>query len=465
MALAAEPLTHTDDPVSYLDRPLTDIDRTTLITNSWSPPPGFKFPVTNGRRYNSSWENDYSWLRYSKSKDAAFCAYCVLFNTAQPGRPSMEVFRTTGFQDWKNAMGKKRGMLACHQNSEAHRYAAVRASSYKSVMDGSTKDICSRLSDSYEKSVKERREILLSLIDVVVSLGKRNIPFRGHTWDKQTKREDGNFDFFVHWKSKFDPLLKHHLAHCSKNASYTSPAIQNEIIALAGDEIRDEILKSVKSARWYSIMADECTDVATIEQMALCLRFVENTGTVGKEYEVREEFIGMVELEKTDAESIFTGIVEYLNKCDLNLSNLRGQGYDGASNMSGKVSGVCSRIQQIQPLASYHHCRGHVLNLVLSSTCSNVPEIRNLFCSISWFMGASAKRKAILKRYTVSEDISDLVVDDADSDELSDCFVKRAKNRTVPKLCETRWSARVVTLSSFISKYIFSTERCCFREF
>ena len=73
---------------------------------------------------------------------------------------------------------------------------------------------------------------------------------------------------------------------------------------------------------------------------------------------------------------------------------------------------------------------------------------------MSWFLGASAKRKAILKQYVVCEDIFDLVVDNnMEGEELSDEYVKRAKNRTVPKLCETRWSARVVTQSSFISKY------------
>ena len=89
----------------------------------------------------------------------------------------------------------------------------------------------------------------------------------------------------------------------------------------------------------------------------------------GFRFEVREEFIGLVELEKADAESISSKMVEYLKKCelDLHVCNL-GQGYDGATVMSGKVSGVCTRIQQIQPRALYHHCRGHVLNLVLSSS-------------------------------------------------------------------------------------------------
>ena len=250
--------------------------------------------------------------------------------------------------------------------------------------------------------------------------------------------------------------MKHHLEHCSKNASYTSPAIQNELITLAGDDVKNQILASARAAKWFSIMADECVDSSTIEQMSLCIRYVERIGTSGDDFEVREEFIGFVELEKADAESISSKIVEYLKKCALDLCNLRGQGYDGATVMSGKVSGVCTRIQQIQPRALYHHCRSHVLNLVLSSSCQEVPDIRNLFCfikKISWFLGGSAKRKSILKRYVVGEDISELIIEEQEGEEPSNDFLQWTKNEAVPKLCETRWSARVITLSSFISKY------------
>ena len=85
------------------------------------------------------------------------------------------------------------------------------------------------------------------------------------------------------------------------------------------------------------------------------------------------------------------------------LGNLRCQGYDGATVMAGKVSGVSARILERQPRALYVHCRAHNLNLVVCSSCKQVPEIRNLFDSLgalTWFLGASAKRKEILQRRT-----------------------------------------------------------------
>ena len=40
-----------------------------------------------------------------------------------------------------------------------------------------------------------------------------------------------------------------------------------------------------------------------------------------------------------------------------------------------------------------------------------------------------------------------------EGEEPSNDFLQQAKNTAVSKLCEMRWLARVITLSSFISKY------------
>ena len=40
--------------------------------------------------------------------------------------------------------------------------------------------------------------------------------------------------------------------------------------------------------------------------------------------------------------------------------------FDGAANMSGRISGVAARLEQLYPNAKYlTHCRNHALNLVI----------------------------------------------------------------------------------------------------
>jgi len=56
---------------------------------------------------------------------------------------------------------------------------------------------------------------------------------------------------------------------------------------------------------------------------------------------------------------------------NLDINKCRGQGYDGASVMSGSFTGVQKRISDIIPNASYVHCFAHNLNLVLSDVAKS----------------------------------------------------------------------------------------------
>lgn len=69
-------------------------------------------------------------------------------------------------------------------------------------------------------------------------------------------------------------------------------------------------------------------------------------------------------------------IVQEVNDAGLSLSNLRGQGYEGASSMSGKYKGVQKLMMDEQPPAFYTHCFNHELNLCVSKSCK-VAHIRN----------------------------------------------------------------------------------------
>ena len=78
---------------------------------------------------------------------------------------------------------------------------------------------------------------------------------------------------------------------------------------------------------------------------------------------------------------------------------MRGQDYDGASNMSGKYRGVQARVRQLYPLVMCTHCCNHVRNLV-NSTSSQLPDIRNAMATISdicVFSSRSARRVSIFQ--------------------------------------------------------------------
>jgi hypothetical protein len=58
-------------------------------------------------------------------------------------------------------------------------------------------------------------------------------------------------------------------------------------------------------------------------------------------------------------------IYSLLSCYNLDIQNIRGQGYDGASNMRGESNGLQALISHDCPYAYYIHCFAHRLQLAL----------------------------------------------------------------------------------------------------
>lgn len=82
-----------------------------------------------------------------------------------------------------------------------------------------------------------------------------------------------------------------------------------------------------------------------------------------------EEFIGMYSVTETTGQHLAKVALDVLCRLNLPVSALRGQSYDGASNMSGTYSGTQALIREKQPLALYVHCGAHCVNLVTQKAC------------------------------------------------------------------------------------------------
>ena len=69
-------------------------------------------------------------------------------------------------------------------------------------------------------------------------------------------------------------------------------------------------------------------------------------------------------------------------KLQPDLQDCRGQCYDGAGNMAGKVPRVSSRVLSVNPLALYTHCSSHRLNLCVASSCQ-IQSVRNMMENVT----------------------------------------------------------------------------------
>ena len=135
-------------------------------------------------------------------------------------------------------------------------------------------------------------------------------------------------------------------------------------------------------------MADEVADVSNKEQLSISCRYVLDGG-------VKEVFVDFVEVARITGKEIASAIINSVCSWGLTLQHMRGQCYDGASNMSGARSGCSAIIMEKVSLAQYHHCAAHRLNLAIASACK-IAAFRNTesyIGEIARFFKFSAKRQ------------------------------------------------------------------------
>jgi len=88
--------------------------------------------------------------------------------------------------------------------------------------------------------------------------------YLGESGDDDKYINEGNFRAILKFKANDLDYLKDHLSSNSRY-KYTSPNIQNEIINISGNLILGKLVKMVNSAKYFSVLADETTDVSLKE--------------------------------------------------------------------------------------------------------------------------------------------------------------------------------------------------------
>ncbi|KAK1421858.1 hypothetical protein QVD17_24535 [Tagetes erecta] len=117
------------------------------------------------------------------------------------------------------------------------------------------------------------------------------------------------------------------LGNAPGNAQMTSPKIQQDIKHCFAQEVLKQVFEDLGDD-FFSLLIDESSDISKKEQMSVVIRYVNKYGVV------KERFIGLVHVLETSALTLKLGIDELFCRYGLSLAKIRGQGNDGASNMS-----------------------------------------------------------------------------------------------------------------------------------
>ncbi|XP_050147382.1 uncharacterized protein LOC126622675 [Malus sylvestris] len=239
---------------------------------------------------------------------------------------------------------------------------------------------------------------------------RQGLPFRGHD-ESATSSNRGNYlELLQFLADNNDKVREVVMENAPGNLRLVAPSIQKEIVNSCALETLDAIMDGLKD-RFFSILVDEARDVSVKEQMAMVLRYVDDN------MHIIERFVGIQHVANTTSSSLKDAIDTLFSRNDLSISKLRGQGYDGASNMRALVAVAKKNI-----------------------------DIAYFFATVN-NVGASCKRRDLLREQLQEE----LVIAFE-----NDCLITgRGLNQetSLKRAGDTRWNSHYGTLISIISMF------------
>ncbi len=419
-------------PSNPIAVPSNALERDKRIRRGPYQPRNIRFPHTTfgerTRAFNPNWYTKYSWIEYSKC-DRVFCFYCRFFGTNM-SESSTSAFVNQGFQNYYRADES----FKKHATSNFHHRCMKSYEDYVSKC----KPINALLDDAAEQEMARKeqlrlanREYMQRLIDITILLAKGGRSFRGHDESDESVSK-GLFRDLYGLLTKYDPVFQTHVQNLPGNVNYSSATSQNELIESLHNVMFRSIVKSLCGKK-VSLMADETTDLGHYEQFSVIVRFFDDESGGPT-----ETYTSIRKLDHVDAESIFKELDSVVNELELEWSDVIAVCFDGASTMSGYLSGVQARCKEKNPNILYVHCYAHCLNLVLVDACTSDMQdskISNFFgtiqCLFAFIEGSGV-------RHATFESIGKTL---------------NVKLKSLKSLSTTRWACRAEAVTAVQQDY------------
>lgn len=456
---------------------LTDFHRHFYMTQRWSPSCEADFLTSSHKQKDGSLKirkisknhlNKFPWIAISQLDGfvGVWCSVCVLFHVGSTEMTGQKLGKLVlePLKNFKDLTGNKGGDLSSHDAVSYHRFNLEKSKTFLVGFVKPVKQIDKALDSFRMKKVQENRALLVPVIESLKFLAIQNLPMRGHRDDgplnlsssvnnsgylNYPDNNDGNFRQLLRFRANSgDELLMNQIKNNSSRNLYFSKTVQNSILGDMAKLVKEEIIQEIKASPFWTILADETTDIAHTERLVMTARYL---ARVNGKYIIKEDPFSIIdvisEIRKSETnvengeirlsgKNIATVILNELEKLNLPLNTLVGQGYDGASSMSSCKVGVAAHVKKVSPHAEYFHCASHALNLGASQMNKNkfIRQAQDVIMKIVEFFRGSAKRHEHL------------------SNVINEC--ENSSNWvSILRLCQTRFVERHTALDRFCEAF------------
>ena len=136
------------------------------------------------------------------------------------------------------------------------------------------------IQDSVIQVNLDQKQWLFAVFNVIRYLAANGTPLRG---DKETEIKTGDGIFlrtFSQLLFNLDPKLMEIHKKLPGNAKCTSPDVQNEVISILANLVKNKIANDIRNAKLFTIMADGTTDKNRKEIQGLVCRYMSSSGQI-----------------------------------------------------------------------------------------------------------------------------------------------------------------------------------------
>ncbi|XP_023767342.2 uncharacterized protein LOC111915937 [Lactuca sativa] len=178
--------------------------------------------------------------------------------------------------------------------------------------------------------------------------------------------------------------------------------------------------------------------------MAIVLRYADRLGIV------KERFIGIVHMLDTSSLTLKAAIDTVFSNNNLSMTQVRGQGYDGASNMSGAFNGLKSLILNENNSAHYIHCFAHQLQLVVVEVAKKHDDVDEFFEQLALVVTVvcgSCKRKDMIREMQKERVAAEIGIGETETG--------KGLNQEISliRAGDTRWGSHFRTIVSLVNLF------------